>query len=242
MKKTVFFGLFVLLLVLGFVACDTGNSNSNDDSDGDEEFTITFDLDGGDISGNSTSVNIKVKSGETISTLPSPQKVGNDFDGWFTQKNGLGTQFTTSSIVSSNLSVYAKWTIKQNGDPIINYIQGGPFRGVFTIPNVIDYNDFIINKDSIIGTGLSITNVSTNGGGNTNYETGEGGSANCSWVFIYEGDNKIGIAIYFIDYGEPSYAFGKSTMSTVDGFLSGWIGELPEIEDMTNEYVGHINK
>ena len=104
MKKSVIFGMLVILLAIGFIGCPP-------DGNEDEEFSVTFDLDGGNISGNTASVEIKVKSGETIADLPDPKKSDNDFEGWFSQKNGAGNQFTSSSKVTSNLNVYAKWTL-----------------------------------------------------------------------------------------------------------------------------------
>jgi uncharacterized repeat protein (TIGR02543 family) len=106
MRKTVFFGLLVILPAFSFIGCDDGNGNKN----GDAEFIVTFDLDGGSINGNTAYVEIKVKSGENIATLPNPQKGTDTFGGWFTQKNGVGNQFTSSTVVTSNITVYAKWT------------------------------------------------------------------------------------------------------------------------------------
>ena len=104
MKKNGFLGLLVILLVLGFIGC---GENTTDDT----EFIVTFDLDGGNINGNTESVQIKIKSGGTISNLPNPQRTENStgFGGWFTQKNGFGNEFNTTTKVSSNLTVYAKW-------------------------------------------------------------------------------------------------------------------------------------
>jgi len=101
----------LIALVFGFVffGCDTG--------DGTATYTVTFDLDGGNISGSTISVKITVKSGETVSSLPNPQKADNSFDGWFAQKNGVGNEFTTSTEVTSNLTVYAKWTPDNTNSP-----------------------------------------------------------------------------------------------------------------------------
>ena len=77
---------------------------------GTQSFTVTFNLDGGNIDGNTASVTSTVESGETVTSLPSPQKTSFDFGGWFTETNGAGTQFTTSTAVTSNITVYAKWT------------------------------------------------------------------------------------------------------------------------------------
>lgn len=50
--------------------------------------------------------------GDNIRFLDSPIKDNYDFGGWFTEENGGGTQYTTSSTVYSNLILYAKWTGK----------------------------------------------------------------------------------------------------------------------------------
>ena len=101
MKKNGFWGVLVILLVFGFIGC---GGNGTDDN----KFTVTFDLEGGNISGNTASVKITVKSGDNIANLPSPKKEY-IFNGWFTQKNGLGNEFTQNSIVTSDLTVYASW-------------------------------------------------------------------------------------------------------------------------------------
>ena len=101
MKKTVFFGLLAILLAFGLIGCDNRN--------GKDEFTVTFDLDGGNISGNTTSVQIKVKFGETIPSIPNPENGTNTFGGWYANLNGTGNQFDETTIVKSNLTVYANW-------------------------------------------------------------------------------------------------------------------------------------
>ena len=46
----------------------------------------------------------------TVGTLPSdPAKTGLIFGGWYTQTNGAGTQFTASTPVTDNITVYAYW-------------------------------------------------------------------------------------------------------------------------------------
>ena len=80
MKKTVFFGFLAIMLVIGFIGCENGN-NVN-------EFTVTFDLDGGNINGSTTSVILTTSSGGTISNIPSPNKDEYDFGGFFLKKTG----------------------------------------------------------------------------------------------------------------------------------------------------------
>jgi uncharacterized repeat protein (TIGR02543 family) len=43
--------------------------------------------------------------------LSEPSKSGYTFGGWYTQQNGGGSQFTADTTVTSNITVYAKWTV-----------------------------------------------------------------------------------------------------------------------------------
>ncbi|MDR2785456.1 MAG: InlB B-repeat-containing protein [Treponema sp.] len=56
-----------------------------------------------------------------IPPLPSPTKSGYTYDGWYTEKNGGGTQFTTSTKVTADITVYAKW--KPNGPGIVSNVK-----------------------------------------------------------------------------------------------------------------------
>jgi len=148
MKKSVIFGLLIMLFTFGFSTCDNDNSD-------DDEFTVTFDLDGGNISGDTASVEITVKSGETVSSLPNPQKVNNSFDGWFTEKNGVGNEFKTSTEVTSNLTVYAKWTI-------INPYAGTWSNDVMAYIIDVDYNFVLKNDEQVeIAKGTVVVNSGT---------------------------------------------------------------------------------
>jgi hypothetical protein len=124
MKETVFFGLLAIVLAFGFIGCD---SESNGD------LAVTFNLDGGNINGNTASVVIPVKSGGTIDNLPNPQRVDYTFGNWFTGTNGSGNQFTSTTIVNSNMTVFAKWTPVENGHPDpITGLQVYTFNGTFS--------------------------------------------------------------------------------------------------------------
>jgi Listeria/Bacterioides repeat/Listeria/Bacterioides repeat/Listeria/Bacterioides repeat len=49
----------------------------------------------------------------TVGTLPTPPtKLAYIFDGWWTSPNGAGSAFTASTPVSANITVYAKWVVK----------------------------------------------------------------------------------------------------------------------------------
>jgi uncharacterized repeat protein (TIGR02543 family) len=69
------------------------------------QYTVTFDPAGGTVE----PTTIQVESGKTISVLPTPTKSGSSFGGWYTGANGTGNQFTTSTAVTGNITVYAKW-------------------------------------------------------------------------------------------------------------------------------------
>jgi uncharacterized repeat protein (TIGR02543 family) len=71
-------------------------------------YTVSFDSQGGN------SVSSKsVTYGSTYGTLTTPTRTGYSFGGWYTGTNGTGSQVTASTTVSltSNQTLYAKWTV-----------------------------------------------------------------------------------------------------------------------------------
>jgi len=110
MKKIVMYGLLVIMVVVGLITC------SNSDDIEVTEYSVIFNLDGGNVSGNESAVIISVKQGKNIDNLPSPKKDHYLFDGWFLERNGKGKELTTTTIITSNVSVFAKWTLSNSGD------------------------------------------------------------------------------------------------------------------------------
>ncbi|MFO1469740.1 MAG: InlB B-repeat-containing protein [Turneriella sp.] len=114
--------LSLIFLSLLAVACpgETGGSGSAGGgtvpapgSAGSGSFVVIFD---GQSAMNDPNPNFKVVNSPaiTVDALPTPPtKPHVTFGGWFTAKNGGGTQFTASSNVSGNMTVYAKW------DPVL---------------------------------------------------------------------------------------------------------------------------
>ena len=128
MKRNWFLlGMLILTLSFTIFGCDVNGGIKN----GNGEYTVTFNLEGGKIGENTANVTRTVKSGETVSDLPIAIKDGYDFDGWFSQKNGEGTQFTTTTIVTGNLNVFAKW-ISDNGNNTISI----PTEGRLTVTGI----------------------------------------------------------------------------------------------------------
>ena len=165
MKKTVLFGLLVILLAFGFIGCDNGNGN-------EDEFTVTFNLDEGKIGDSTANVIITVKSGESISELPNPTKNENTFDGWFTQKNGGGNSFTSSTAVTSDLTVYAKWKLNSTESPYAgDWVMSSP-EAKFVINGDLTFSLWLQGTESargnieIEGTTATITYTSLFKSGN----------------------------------------------------------------------------
>lgn len=106
MKKQLF-GLFVILSVLVFTGCPNPASSAPDSST--STFSVLFDSQGADLEADPTSKMVTVPV-TTIDALPTaPEKNGFIFGGWFTEENGGGSEFTASTEVHGDITVYAKW-------------------------------------------------------------------------------------------------------------------------------------
>lgn len=73
-------------------------------------FTITFNPNGGTLSGGSTA-----QTGENgkLASLPTPSRSGYTFDGWFTAAEG-GNAVSTDKVYTENTTLYAHWTEKSS--------------------------------------------------------------------------------------------------------------------------------
>jgi len=110
--------VFIILLAFVFAVCE---SPAGADKNLTKFFTVTFDLDGGNIDSDTASVQITIKSGDVIANLPVPEKTDYIFGGWFPYKFGKGKEFTSSTEVMSDMIVYAKWTPAVPIEDIISY-------------------------------------------------------------------------------------------------------------------------
>jgi uncharacterized repeat protein (TIGR02543 family) len=108
-NKRVFSGFLLMLIggvfMSGIVGCDNGTTNSTI-----TQYTVTFNANGGQVSPSTKTV----EEGKTLSSLPTPTKTSGDtiFQGWYTKdgtNNGWGTEFTKTTIVNSDITVYARW-------------------------------------------------------------------------------------------------------------------------------------
>jgi len=79
-------------------------------------YTLTFDAQGGSVSPSTQNVNC----GSSVGTLPIPARNGYAFGGWFTQINGGGTQYSNTTVPTSDIILYAKWQETSGIDDILS--------------------------------------------------------------------------------------------------------------------------
>jgi uncharacterized repeat protein (TIGR02543 family) len=74
-----------------------------------QTYTVTFKSNyGGDVTLYTKTVTVPIT---TIVDFPAdPIRAGYIFGGWNTQAGGDGSNFTTSTAITGNITVYAKWT------------------------------------------------------------------------------------------------------------------------------------
>jgi uncharacterized repeat protein (TIGR02543 family) len=69
-------------------------------------FTIAFDTDNGDAEAQT----LQATAGASFGAgMPVPTRTDYTFDGWYTDRDGGGSTFTADTIVTRDLTVYAKW-------------------------------------------------------------------------------------------------------------------------------------
>ena len=74
-------------------------------------YTVTFD-DQGATTHVTPATKIVESPATTVGSLPTaPEKTFCTFGGWYTQTGGAGDEFTAGTTVTSNITVYAKWTL-----------------------------------------------------------------------------------------------------------------------------------
>ncbi|HMD69343.1 MAG TPA: InlB B-repeat-containing protein [Chitinivibrionales bacterium] len=75
-------------------------------------YVVTFDGQGATTPSNPATMSV-TSPATTIASLPAPPaKTSYVFAGWYTAVNGGGTPFTASTVVNTNITVYAKWEIR----------------------------------------------------------------------------------------------------------------------------------
>jgi uncharacterized repeat protein (TIGR02543 family) len=73
-------------------------------------YTVTFDNNGGDTEAD-PAIKTVASPETTIDTLPTqPARSGYNFSGWYAEPDGGGNEFTATTAVTGNITVYAKWS------------------------------------------------------------------------------------------------------------------------------------
>jgi uncharacterized repeat protein (TIGR02543 family) len=102
-KWFMFFGV-LLVLCFGFFGCDPGTGGDP------TTYTVTFDSNGGSLV---TAIS-GISSGSTISLPGNPTKDAYTFAGWFKDNNTFQNEFTSSTAIIADITVYAKWNTANN--------------------------------------------------------------------------------------------------------------------------------
>ena len=71
-----------------------------------QTYTVSFNGNGGSISGSTTKT---VNAGSQIGVLPSVSRSGYNLTGWYTEPSG-GNSVSSSTVVNNDITVYAQWT------------------------------------------------------------------------------------------------------------------------------------
>ena len=134
MNKNMFLGL--LAVIFCFVGCTNQITT----------YTVTFNPNL--IEYNNVQTITGITSGSTISLPenPIPNKTGIHFGGWFIDNNTFQNQFTSSTIITTNLTVYAKW-IPHDCDG------GGPPKGTKFEGTWKGWNESILAEEFWIFSG-----------------------------------------------------------------------------------------
>lgn len=93
--------MLALIACFACVACD-GDAKKT-------ERTVTFDANGGTLTGSAT---VKVEDGGKITNAPTAAKEGYDFEAWYTQATGGDKIALDAFVVSQDMTVYAHYTEK----------------------------------------------------------------------------------------------------------------------------------
>jgi uncharacterized repeat protein (TIGR02543 family) len=89
------------------------------------KYTVTFNPDGGAVN----PISVQINSGDPVGSLPVPTKDNHTFGGWWTAQNGGGTQFTEATIVTGDITVYAKWTAIASGQKKVSVTGLSAYNG-----------------------------------------------------------------------------------------------------------------
>jgi uncharacterized repeat protein (TIGR02543 family) len=127
---------------LFIVNCDTDN--------GTKTYTVTFNSNGG----SAVAAITGISSGSTISLPTPPTKDTDTFGGWYKDNGTWANQFTSSTVITADIIVYAKWNPEGSGQ-------------IITVSNIdASFNSnyifiaFAVDENTIVGGISQINNGS----------------------------------------------------------------------------------
>ena len=115
-------------------------------------FTVTFDKNGGDTEASPASITVtEALPAPVLGSLPAkPVRKTYALKGWNTQANGSGTEFTETTTVASNITVYAQWAIDMvqvaSGSFELGKELGTAGSGDVTPTSIVNLSGFYIGK------------------------------------------------------------------------------------------------
>lgn len=121
-----------------------------------DQYTITFNPGDGTVSPDSKMVTYDAAYGE----LPTPERTGYTFGGWWTDSDGTGEQVlaSTSVTITASQTLYVKWTINQY---TVTFSVNG---GTAISPITQDYNTQIASVPSTVKPGYTFAGWFTDEG------------------------------------------------------------------------------
>jgi hypothetical protein len=142
-----FFGVIALVAVIGFTMAACGDDPANDGTK--PKFTVTFNATDGTVDGMKIKTVNEVESGKTLTPpVPVPNDGSSEFWGWFPNDTvPWGNQFTASTPVTENLTVYARWESepKPQTFTVTFNANGGTFAGGVVTWPVTVFSDEVVN-------------------------------------------------------------------------------------------------
>ena len=121
-----------------------------------ETYTVTFDANGGTLSGSAT---VEVEEGEKITGAPTASKDGATFDGWFDKATGGDEINLSTYTVTKDVTLYAQYT-EPEPEPELNIRLEAEDAEVTGTPS---YGDTFIENIEIASGGQSVGNFGTAG-------------------------------------------------------------------------------
>lgn len=189
-----------------------------------DQYTITFNPGDGTVSPDSKMVTYDAAYGE----LPTPERTGYTFGGWWTDSDGTGDQVlaSTSVTIAAAQTLYVKWTINQY---IVTFSVNG---GTAISPITQDYNTQIASVPSTAKPGYTFAG----------WFTDEGLTAAVSFPYTVA-DNTTLYAKWTTNHTYDNYTPPARTITvteTSSELFTGCAGEIQAEANMNNAFANSV--